>query len=1344
MMKQIIDKAKQNPKSKAFWLYIIMAFLVLLYAFLVLSGYTTLRQSQFCFNDCASDSATQSLSYVPATITVDLIQQQTKLGKENLLLAKSENEVLSVDKVKIDDQQVKYYLRNISKNTTVLVDDMLLPQLRLADYHEPVLKIGDNVLTFTKTNEQTHDLIVNVKKEKNDANINYYLMQGKVISFDDGNGKIPPNCQDKNAIRLFKKALHDANRGHRSINFGGLMICDNKIPMEGVETDVLMLRYQKKDNGYYIRPVNGNMGALHNHVIKYQDKGDGDRKWQNFKEKPFEIIPNHKHSIKMGYSKFGSVELNGEQLIFTAGNKNTRQKISNNHPKPNHVNDLQIVSLVNQGYIGLVLSIFIISCVSVIGYQAHTYNATNRISWIMMSLLLSGLVLLLIVVALSKFGVGTFNGLSFSDLAWLTLSLMFLVLVVTLYLAFVVYGHDDEKRNNQKNTRHIIMLFSMSVIMLLTVNIDYGSALNIADESNKYYNDFKTQLEYICVFLYVWLLLLVYPQSWVRALSSKSFDNKITLDNKFDIVNKMITLLPLAVLRLAKALVNKKTILLLLVVMMAFLVAALISYVYSSVAILNFWVLFGGSIMVAIFAIILVAKILSKIAEFIAKYFIQDENSQNGVPVDYFGKLLGLSFILGVLLFVQAFFGTETGVGGIFQPNELMKFILCLLISWLVISAKKSELEYTTLLAVIVSMAFILVLLNDYSYAFFILFLAFGGMLAFLYRRMFWSMDYKQDLHDYKNKFTRLPWQKWPIIVKILFVCVLLTIILFTVYVAVMAVRYANATLFIMIALSTLLFLGIHLFLYYKHRPHQQKDKPQLNSRLRNAFIVGLVAYFSVGVFTILLIIFSVIPGIPFLNEGNTAERLEVWRALLLHKETGYQLLQAYYLGFDEAEQAIQNFIKVPEIDDDFAYTGWLYGKTVGAVSFLWVAVFFYVASLLWLIREIGVMPYFRAINIKDKRWSDDDKKEIIYTAEKYQHHNWSASAFALCVLSVFMVHVVLSLSTNLNFLPVVGQPFPYLGRQGSHLILFEFLSVLVIIYFLRRHFINNHTSNMIDYQIYSVDDGVYARRLSSCQKNESDILWVTSRGEEMFGERSVEFWSRRSISAYVDNTRVGYAVGDAWVYGGDQDIKITASKARDNVQAGIDSNAKQVSIHCSLHKEHEQHKEYEQVKLTRLTRQTENGVAPLITIKAEIPQQSEEIGLAVQGDLFARFKRALGGGVLRIDKRSLGHNGEYMQVMAFRENVPAPDLPDDLSLAQWYIEILRECPDEFVLYMSDRQRQQQIGKLLREHIIQEDDFWQVGHLRISRQIAQTNQEQGNSYQLKYLLVKLSVINNQE
>lgn len=282
----------------------------------------------------------------------------------------------------------------------------------------------------------------------------------------------------------------------------------------------------------------------------------------------------------------------------------------------------------------------------------------------------------------------------------------------------------------------------------------------------------------------------------------------------------------------------------------------------------------------------------------------------------------------------------------------------------------------------------------------------------------------------------------------------------------------------------------------------------------------------------------------------------------------------------------------------------------------------------------------------------------------------------------------------------------------------------------------------MIDYQIYSVDDGVYARRLSSCQKNESDILWVTSKGEEMFGERFVEFWSRRSISAYVDNTRVGYAVGDAWVYGGDQDIRINAFKARDNVQAGVYSKAEQVSIHCSLHKEHEQHKEYEQVKLTR---QTENEVAQLITIRAEIPQQSEEIGLAVQGDLFARFKRALGGGVLRIDKRSLGHNGEYMQVMAFRENVPAPDLTDDLSLAQWYIELLRECPDEFVLYMGDNiHRRQQIGELLREHIIQEDDFWQVGHLRISRQIAQTNQEQGNSYQLKYLCVKLSVINNQE
>ncbi|WP_374582806.1 FtsW/RodA/SpoVE family cell cycle protein [Pseudoduganella sp.] len=159
------------------------------------------------------------------------------------------------------------------------------------------------------------------------------------------------------------------------------------------------------------------------------------------------------------------------------------------------------------------------------------------------------------------------------------------------------------------------------------------------------------------------------------------------------------------------------------------------------------------------------------------------------------------------------------------------------------------------------------------------------------------------------------------------------------------------------------------------------------------------------------------------------ADRFQVWLAPGEHPHTGQQVLRAAAaiaqgglagadssFGLRSAGLPVGEASAIPAVQDDFAPAFFLNRHGLLAAMALWLLQAAFLAALLWQ----AVCAQRQAV-----------------AARAYQQA-WAARfrCFALCGGAAFVAgHLLLSWSTNLAILPVMGQPMSFLSAGGSHLL---------------------------------------------------------------------------------------------------------------------------------------------------------------------------------------------------------------------------------------------------------------------------------------------------------------------
>lgn len=171
--------------------------------------------------------------------------------------------------------------------------------------------------------------------------------------------------------------------------------------------------------------------------------------------------------------------------------------------------------------------------------------------------------------------------------------------------------------------------------------------------------------------------------------------------------------------------------------------------------------------------------------------------------------------------------------------------------------------------------------------------------------------------------------------------------------------------------------------------------------------------------------------GAAALPSSFYADRFQVWLAPGEHPHTGQQVLRAAgaiaqgglagadsSFGLRSAGLPVGAASGIPAVQDDFAPAFFLNRHGLLAGLALWLLQAAFLAALLW-----------QALRAHQQACA----------ARAYQQA-WAARfrCFALCGGAAFVAgHLLLSWSTNLAILPVMGQPMSFLSAGGSHLLFF-------------------------------------------------------------------------------------------------------------------------------------------------------------------------------------------------------------------------------------------------------------------------------------------------------------------
>jgi cell division protein FtsW (lipid II flippase) len=129
----------------------------------------------------------------------------------------------------------------------------------------------------------------------------------------------------------------------------------------------------------------------------------------------------------------------------------------------------------------------------------------------------------------------------------------------------------------------------------------------------------------------------------------------------------------------------------------------------------------------------------------------------------------------------------------------------------------------------------------------------------------------------------------------------------------------------------------------------------------------------------------------------------------------------------EKRQQSAKDIFSIPAVDDDFALTGW---KASYKGKMPKLMPLFALCCLVF-----GLLCYATQFQQQVSGRHDfiGEDKGFIF------------ELFIVGVVGFLIGNAFLSFSTNFQILPVMGQPFPFLGRQGSFLFLFMFPALWLI-----------------------------------------------------------------------------------------------------------------------------------------------------------------------------------------------------------------------------------------------------------------------------------------------------------
>lgn len=360
----------------------------------------------------------------------------------------------------------------------------------------------------------------------------------------------------------------------------------------------------------------------------------------------------------------------------------------------------------------------------------------------------------------------------------------------------------------------------------------------------------------------------------------------------------------------------------------------------------------------------------------------------DSVDGQHWQKSFNFAFVWLVLLLVQLLAGSETGILGLVQPNEGVKLLLCLLAAFIIFPAVKT--------------------------AFYDIerYIRRDGELTFA------------EAAGYSLSLLKLPF--WYLLISILAMGALAFAIDDLSYLVIIAVCALATGLYLFLLLCRALF-----WIIVASRPQWRRWSEASASSMHR--MGTLIRATNTILFPVAVLVFSYLtlaalfPGlasIQFDAFQNYVDRISAWQMPFAHQQSAYQLAQAFQLR--EAPFAAIELYKVPEVDDDFALSGWMVSYTRFPKFLLFFAFFGLIFSLAYMA--------FTAVA----------RQRLL--PEGVAKCSLEGGVFA--GIGILLGHMLLAVSTNYNLLPVMGQPFPLLGRQGSFIMLFAipffiFVSVL-------------------------------------------------------------------------------------------------------------------------------------------------------------------------------------------------------------------------------------------------------------------------------------------------------------
>ncbi len=515
------------------YITLICTLLTALFITLVLMTWTT--HDFFQFNSIMGipqDKTVYNHDYIYQERGFNINQEPLILGRSDLLARKAEEYHIALD---YDKETGLYALTNISNARKVLTKNEGVTRYA----REWQLSAGDQFI-FGKEKIK----IMEVNKDKLRLTVNAIPFeistktfqvqmaqqntpeQGQIVlatpwKEQESTPITPIQCQDtKEKVKHY--ALYSIFKAepHFQIFLGGAYHCEDNIPLTGIDYRAYMIEY--RDQHFFLRPFK--RGATKKgDVFKLMKNGH----YLSIDEQPLYFKVDEQILITLGYSSYSLLftknTTGNARVIFRTLNKGDIKEntINIEHKRQQDQNESVILdrtsketkkALFSSGTLGFTLGIILNMVLWFLSStQLKQFNIRLK-PWIHFALG-SGVFLFtmgLLILIIFKKDLFPFQTSDIAMMLWVS------ILFSLLYLWI--------------NQSSAILYFYLSTLILLGYGILYSWHLQELAKSTKYYNDFKEQLFFILWGVQLWAFVLYYQQIILKVIMPLATQNQFSLD----------------------------------------------------------------------------------------------------------------------------------------------------------------------------------------------------------------------------------------------------------------------------------------------------------------------------------------------------------------------------------------------------------------------------------------------------------------------------------------------------------------------------------------------------------------------------------------------------------------------------------------------------------------------------------------------------------------------------------------------------------------------------------------------------------------------------------------------